>query len=279
VDLNLNIPVYIPPGSSSISGKIYYLEAAVSSAGNIVSYDKFGIKDSVTLYPGRNPGIYFNNEEISYNPPESQRYVSIDLPLGYDLRYSCVYLTTLNNKKSNDVCLPEKNYLSNSYHILTPVLPGKEFIYKVYAKYRSSLQNAYQSLEGSMWKKVNAGENFSLTLNNTLNEKLPANGINNVTDTTTFEIKDISGPALYEYKLTLADDNSSINLYSDKTKIKFSDFRFGRFELKHGETYIWNVRKFPNYNNIDEFLLQPFVLDNRYDYIEVTPGRSFKTAP
>ncbi|HJY64964.1 MAG TPA: hypothetical protein VJ455_12465, partial [Ignavibacteria bacterium] len=137
----------------------------------------------------------------------------------------------------------------------------------------------FEYIPGHIWKLVNIGEPLTISLTQSVFEKLPIEGADNISDTSAFEITDIIGAAIYEYNLYLPNDHKVIRLITNKTKIKFSDFRARGFDLLRNTTYLWHVRKFPNYNNVDEFLTKPYIIDNRYNYIELSKGRSFKTAP
>ena len=272
------VRIFLPPGKTEISGRIYYLEASIVS-GELTSYDKFGIKD-ITIYKGLNPNLYFKNEDISYNPAEITQWVNVELPQSFRKSIIRVCLSLPDYYKYSDFIIYEADYWFMYDHVLIPVIPLNEFKIKLIVEYLKDYGYYYfEYIPGHIWKLVNIGEPLTISLTQSVFEKLPIEGADNISDTSAFEITDIIGAAIYEYNLYLPNDHKVIRLITNKTKIKFSDFRARGFDLLRNTTYLWHVRKFPNYNNVDEFLTKPYIIDNRYNYIELSKGRSFKTAP
>ena len=62
------IRIYVTPGIP-IRGKVIVL-LYTKSARNIISYDRFGFKDSITVTAGGNVTVNFSDTELSYNPNE-----------------------------------------------------------------------------------------------------------------------------------------------------------------------------------------------------------------
>jgi hypothetical protein len=105
---------------------------------------------------------------------------------------------------------------------------------------------------------------------------VPEDRAQNVSDATGFEIIDSDTPALYEFNF---HGSKLLKFYTNKTKLTLADFKTRNYEFFSNGYFVWYVKKFPGYNNMDEFLSQPYVIDDKYDYIELSRSRSFTTAP
>jgi hypothetical protein len=271
---NVLYAIFIPEDKSSISGKLYYLEITVDPRNrwNFLSFDKFGMKD-VTLANGYNDPIIFTNADISYNPAEYLMPVNINLPSGFRSE-SNILLSAPSKHKSSDLPLHHLWGALNANKLI-PILPGNDFKIKLYTEYRTS--QIFDS-EGNEFIHVNPGEPANFTHNKTINLLAPSNQGQNVVDSTSFVITDSDGPAVYEYTLCVEPERY-LTFYTTEKSIRFSDFRTSFFSPYKNKQYYWQVRKFPKFNSTDEFLSQPYILDNRLNYIELSEVRSFTTAP
>jgi len=62
--------VYLPD-NQPVTGKVCVLLYTKDNNGAILSYDKFGCKDNITISPNDNRNIIFTDSMLSYNPPEA----------------------------------------------------------------------------------------------------------------------------------------------------------------------------------------------------------------
>jgi hypothetical protein len=249
----------------------------VTSAGKIISFDKFGIKENITLYPGSNPDIRFYEDEILFNPEEITKSYYAFLPPGFEsVSYNAnVFLSIPSYHKSSDLSLlTSEGQINNP--VIIPVLPGNDFKIKIHNEYINTL-GYDEHYPGKQWKYLSLKDPLEITLKQSFYLTLPQDEFQYVTDTTTFEISDNSPPALYQFSLFCED--KAVRLFTNKQRVIFRDFKTRGFELYPNKVYFWHVRKFPGYNNIDQFLSQPFTVDDRYEYIELSRNRMFKTVP
>jgi hypothetical protein len=269
-----NLNIYIPPENTSISGRIYYLEIKYdTTSGKFISYDKFGIKD-ITIFNGQNDTITFSKAEVSYDPPEQIIQVNVSYPSYYQLRPPEIHLSCPTKYKSSDLNL----FYDGMGSILVPILPQGEFKTKLFIEYEIYFPTVH-NLRGQECRYANLGEPIFLDHNKTVNLISPLNGYTLASDTTTFEITDMEEPAIYEFNIYNYSNYHFISLYTKRKKLNFSDFRTTFFEVSPNTEYRWVVRKFPLFNTVDEFVSKPFMIDNRYSYIELSNGNDFKTAP
>jgi hypothetical protein len=268
---SLNYSIYVPSDVSSITGRIYYLEMTPNPFnGWIESYDKYGIKN-VTLLKNANNTVTFSEEEISYNPVEQVITVDIKYPADFYVDKFNLSLSVPSEYKASDLALYSR--LNNSNQYIVPKMPGNEFKIKTQVVYHNDF---WSFNTGKQWKLTAPTENTTLVYSPTVNLSAPEDDAQNVTETTRFEITDSDTPALYEFNF---HGSKLLKFYTNKNKFILADFKTRDYEFFANGYFVWYVRKFPGYDNIDEFLSQPYVIDNKYDYIELTRSRNFTTAP
>lgn len=267
------VTIALPEDKFSISGKLIYFEGLKDGEGGFIRCDKFGIKD-ITLYEGDNSTIVFDPGEINYDPAEFFTDVNISLPQSFSC-LSRVSLSIPGYSGSSDLII---NYLGcGNRFISIPLLDHLGFKIKVHSWYSPYLTFGEIS-EGEVWKYFDAQNSINLVHNESFALLSPADDEINITDSTTFEISDNSAlPAVYEFVLFFG--HKTARVYTNKRSIKFSDFRSWNFSLLPGTSYLWNVRKFPNFNSVDEFLSTPYVINKNYSHVESVSGRIFKTKP
>lgn len=66
----LNFSVYLPD-NQPVTGKVCVLLYTKDNNGAVISYDKFGYKDNITILPNDNINLVFTDSMLSYNPPEA----------------------------------------------------------------------------------------------------------------------------------------------------------------------------------------------------------------
>jgi len=269
------VTIALPENKSSISGKLIYFEALLDGEGNFIWCDKFGIKE-VTLYEGANATIVFNPGEINYDPFEVTSTVNISLPQGFSCNSYEVSLCIPGYSKSSDLII--NRFFDCRYQFISsPLLDQLGFKIKVHSSYSPYLTFGEIS-EGRVWKYFDALSNINLVHIESFALLTPADDEINISDSTTFEISDNSTvPAIYEF--VLFNGFETARVYTNKRSIKFSDFRSWSFTLLPGTYYFWSVRKFPNFNSVDEFLNTPYLINKNYSDVESVSGRIFKTMP
>jgi hypothetical protein len=252
---------------------MYYLESSVDSDRVITSFDRFGIKQ-LSLNISNNTNVIFTNEDVEYNPPEVEIPVHVNLPEGFHSSGTRISISVPGMFKSSDYPI---GGVFTEGKVLIPLLPGNEFKIKIFNQYQvSGIPYSYSQGEHSIL--VNPGEPVNMALTKHINLLNPVNNGENIDGSASFEISDSEGPAVYEFSM-VNSKGQILRIYTNKKTLKFSDFQAREFDLSPNRNYFWWVRKFPNFNNVDEFLTQPYVLDMRYYYIELSELRQFKTAP
>jgi hypothetical protein len=254
---------------------MYYLEIKMDTmSGEFLSYDKFAIKD-ITLEKGLNPDIIFTPKEMN-NPEEYLMEIRMDLPQDLNNFSTKISLSCQFKNKESDLELTGGLYTEFEYFNI-PILPGNDFNIKLYNEYGNSyLQDI--SL-GTRCMYVNPGEPAYFPYKETVSLVSPPVEYENVSDSTTFEISDNEEPAIYEFNIFSYQIRGYFKFYTNKKRGTLADFNARGYHINKNTTYFWAVRKFPNYTSLDEFISQPYPVDDRYDYIELSKSQSFKTAP
>ena len=266
----INSEVYIPKTNSYITGKIYYMEYDIDTLpGSIVHYDKFGIKE-ITLAKGANNEIIFENSDL-YDPIDYEMNISINLPPGFSSLNSVIYMSNSSLNPGSDL---ELGFMTQNGSYIIPLLPVNDFKIKTINVYCNDL---FLFSNGVMKCVTSPGEPVNINYSETVNLITPPDGSENITKFTALEIQDNDGPAIYEFCLLYGA--VYFQLFTDKHRVQLADFESWNFELPKNTVFKWTVRKFRNYNSIDEFVTKAYIFENRSDYIEVNKGRTFKTAP
>jgi len=267
-DTTIGMGIYFNPGYTNTHGKLIYLLATVDFFGRIISYDAFGMKD-VTLTFNVYNNFTFTSEEVSYNPDEATSNVFIDYPF-QNYNTNCNFYIHFNGKnKNSDLLL---GFTQESYSTqLFPVLPFIDYSIKSESSYFGS---SVQPVPGTKWVYTNSGEDINVIHKEALALINPADNRNDVTDTTTFSVNDDGIKGIYIFSVI---GIGSTSIVADKNMIRASDFNSRGFKFSPGKRYLWWVTKYPHYNSIDEFTSINFIMDERYDYIQLSEERDFKT--
>jgi hypothetical protein len=264
------VTIALPEDKSSISGKLIYFEGFPDEQGGFYRCDKFGIKE-ITLYEGDNSTIVFDPAEINYDPVEIFSYVNISLPLNFSFNSSYISLSIPGYSACSDLII---NYLRfQNQYVSIPILNHLGFKIKVHSIYTTT------GGLGDIWQYFDAQSNINLMHQKTFDLLTPADEEINISDSTTFEISDNSTlPAICGFNL-IYGWNKTARVYTNKRSIKFSDFRSWNLSFLSGTSYLWSVRKFPNFNSVDEFLSTPYIINKNFSHVESVKNHIFKTKP
>lgn len=239
----------VQTGKNSISGRVIYLEMTVDNYHNL-SCEKFGIKDTI-INLTKETEFTFTENEITYNPAEYIMDIKISVPEGLYTNYRNLYLNFGNNKDA-DV------YLDNAYtNCMIPVIENLD--YKIKIEDRAIGEEGILSQK---WVYVNPGENAEINHNKPPEPELPINEAVNVTDSTTFKIRDDSEPGIYEI-IFWNSSEPQICFFTNRKEFRLEELQAGFWFLRRNTLYYWKVIKLAGYNSIDEFISQPFINDNR----------------
>jgi hypothetical protein len=258
-----NLLVRFLPDCQTIEGKILYFE--VTRNNGIISYDCYGIKNITISQNGYNK-VNFTADDISYNPPETDISISAVLPNGmnpYDRR---VYLSFNSNKNA-------ELYLGAAgQKFKIPFFPSINYKIKV-VNYCNGIGNSEK------WVYLNPGENAVIVHNTPPQIVYPQDGEANVDNNTAFVISDNSEPGIYEYFFYSLKIKYPFYFYTNKKKFKFSELTSEFFSLVPDDTCQWRVKKYAGFQNMDEFVSVPIIMNSKNVSIELSDHKRFFTAP
>jgi len=265
------IRIYVTPGIPT-QGKIIVL-LYTKSAGNITSYDRFGIKDSVTVSAGGNLNVNFSDTELSYNPNEKTLSYNLVPFSGYTASYrflflhfgtrqTLLYASSLEYERINSdnftIVLPEQLPIS-----FTP-------IFFAYAENSSGVR--------CQEKFFLPGNSGNLQMNAAPQLIYPPDNFQNADTNTIFSVDKYNmEPGIVSIVFTESSSNTTYQILtaSDNVTLQgLSSFGFGSLNNK---TFNWDCEKLGEYQSVDEFL-SPALNVNK-QFISNTVSRTFTTKP
>lgn len=266
-----SINLYVTSGTP-IQGKVIVL-LYTKSAGNIISYDRFGFKDSITVTAGGNVTVNFSDTELSYNPNEKTLSYNLIPVSGYTASYrfpflhfgtrqTLLYASTIEFERINSdnftIVIPEQLPIS-----FTP-------IFFAYAQNSSGVR--------CQEKFFLSGISGNLQMNAAPQLIYPPDNYQNADTNTIFSVdKYNTEPGIVSIIFNESSSNTTYQILtaSDNVTLQgLSSFGFGSLSNK---TFNWSCEKHGEYQNIDEFLSP--ALNVKKQFNSNTVSRTFTTKP
>ncbi len=262
----------IPENNHSyfLSGKIMIFEAANWRHGNKIDYRKFGYKESDSL--SENQTVVFTESDLEYDLPDILTNFKNILPTGRSGAGNQISISFPGYSKSADLLLIGGT--SDNFDFIIPALPLENRI-KFTGRYSggNNSENAFRS------ELFELGENCIITHKEPISLVSPAYGDSNVTGSTIFKIYDDQPGGVYLYEFDINAPYGPLRIYTSKQELKFSEIITRGFEWRPNRQYVWFVRKFPGFANVDELLSSPYTLSPKYNATQSTEPRYFYTGP
>lgn len=266
-----SINLYVTSGTP-IQGKVIVL-LYTKSAGNIISYDRFGFKDSITVTAGGNVTVNFSDTELSYNPnektlsynliPFSGYTASYRFPfLHFGTRQTLLYASTIEfeiiNSDNFTIVIPEQLPIS-----FTP-------IFFAYAQNSSGVR--------CQEKFFLSGISGNLQMNAAPQLIYPPDNFQNADTNTIFSVdKYNTEPGIVSIVFNESSSNTTYQIltaFDNVTLQGLSSFGFGSLSNK---TFNWFCEKLGEYQSVDEYLSP--ALNVKKQFHSNTVSRSFTTKP
>lgn len=259
--------IKLPINTNSISGKILFFEITYDSIHKVItSFDKYGEKN-ISVNTGSTLDFNFNEEDIKYNPEESNVTCNIIYPervLGSNTK---ILLSFDGFNLSSDLLLYIDDWetLYRSYNIQVPSsLP---------TRFRIKLYNSCAFVNDWQERWVYGAPGSSMSLDNSFQPILfsPANR-SSVTDTTIFTYGADQKEGIYYLNI-----NGQI-FVTKNNQTTLKELKVNGFTFPNKKRCSWWVTFFSGFNSIDEFVSQPYLLNPKYTSRSVSEHRLF-TAP
>ncbi len=256
-------------GTNVISGRVMVMVYTLDNNGP-VSYDNYGEKPAALV----NTGICtltFSSEDLSTNPVDTALGCVLNLPSGVNSIHNLMYISTkpFFNYTFKGFYLFGADGFSQNYNIIVPYLENK-FFYNVLTNISG------EKTFSNKISQVQPGMN-TININNPTVLIDPPDGANNINYKTEFSFFSDIADGLY--RTVFKSDSSSgyiVNVLSKSPDASIPDFSFLGYVPDPQKIYTWQVIKYSNLNNIDDFVLNTFNYSPLIKSISASETRTFR---
>lgn len=240
-----------PGNNSSITGKVILIFYTKDISGNIISYDRYGVKDSVIINAGITKNVDFSLDDLQFNPGEISVSGNISGLQNYN-SYKFFYLTfgkRYSSAYSNELLF---SVIQDDYFSL--VLPSNlpsDYTPIIYANGISTSGNISQQF---VLPKGGTGINLKIPeLPSLLN---PPDNATDVDTTTQFNWTTGSDNGIYGVFVSDPNPNNtfSYSIYTNSTSTTLTDLYSLGLENLSNRTFNWYCVKYGSVNSLDEQL-------------------------
>jgi hypothetical protein len=240
--LNVTLPGYMP-----VTGKIILLSYKINSAGNIVSYENFGVKNDFTVYPGQENQFTFTAEDIAMNPGEEMVSGSVNKPPNYTENFSGFNLSFTDKKFTGDTGAEFFGNANGSpFQFIIPTGISVPFSTIVRKDYHT---NDYTS---EIFQVYPDSPNVHF-INKPVELNTPENHATNVDNSTLFSFSEGSGNGVYEIIIKQYNTSISYRIITTSTSFKLGDIDQSGFGSIMNLGFVWSVRKIGNYDSMNDY--------------------------
>ena len=264
--------LYVPPGNP-ITGKVIVMLYSKSPNGIISSYDRFGLKDSITITTSDNINVNFTEQELSYNPNEKTlSYNLIPLP-GYTVAIRILYLHFGTRQTMLFASTIEfEKYNSNTLSITIPEQLPASFIPVVFVY--------AENTNGSRDKEKFLLQSNSGNLQMHLPPELiyPPDNFQNADTNTIFTFnKIITEPGIVSVTFIDNTNNATYQIITDSENVTLQGLSTFGFGTLNGNSFTWSGTKIGEYQDVDEYLSSASNANKQFSSSSVS--RTFTTKP
>lgn len=251
---------------NEVNAKIVVLVYTMSG-GNIVSYEKYGEKDT-TITAGSTINYTFTNSELSLDPGEATIAGNIVLPGGY-LNPQANMILSFSQASTWSAISMGNQVMSNAFNFTVPT--GLTTTPKIGVSASGSTNDGHFSsnnfvlLAGSTNNtlNVNAAPNLGSPLAN-------ATGINLSTD---FSYSGGSGTGMYKVRLNTV--GKIFYIITNNTAFRIPDFSQFGLNYVAGENYTWYLFKYHSIGSVNDYVSISELTNSSYTGNSLSNGRSF----
>lgn len=266
-----NITLYVTPGTP-ITGKVIVL-LYTKNNGNITSYDRFGMKDSITVTAGETLNLNFTENDLSYNPVDKTVSYNLIPASGYTASYRFLFLHFGTRQTLLYASTLEYERINNdNFSIVIPEQLPQSFTPIFFAYAQNSAGVSCQE------KFFLSGISGNLQMNSAPQLIYPPDNFQNADTNTIFSFdKYNTEPGIISVVIreTPGDTTYQILTTSDNVTLQgLSSFGFGSLNNK---TFNWDCEKLGEYQSVDEYLSP--ALNVKKQFLSNTVSRTFTTKP
>jgi len=266
-----SINLYVAPGSS-LTGKVIVLLFSKNN-GRITSYDRFGMKDSITISAGETLNLNFTENDLSYNPVDKTVSYNLIPESGYTAGYRFLFLhfgTRQTLLYSSELAYEIIN--SDNFSLVIPEQLPQSFTPIFFAQAQNPSGVSCQE------KFFLTGISGNLQMNSAPQLIYPPDNFHNADTNTIFSFDRYStepGIISVVFRETPGDTTYQILTSSENITLQgLSSFGFGSLSNK---TFNWSCSKLGEYQSVDEYLSP--ALNVYKQFSSNTESRTFTTKP
>jgi hypothetical protein len=260
------------PENHSIKGKVCVIFYTIDSNEVVLSYEKFGYIDNVTISPNSTTNLVFTDSMLSYNPPETLVSGTISSISPSNYRY-INYFINMSPRKGfyyYPFYFGFCHITGNVFNILIPSnLPVEYYpILKCY----SSDSGGQAMMNYELPKSGATGLNVSFPTTPVIFSP-PA--LSYVDTNTIFSYSDNFGPQIYQ--IIIKDSLKSFFIYTNEKNINMQNlwqFGFGKFGANSKIKF--SVNTLGRYNTVDDYANPNFKNVTEYSSMSVSREYIYK---
>jgi hypothetical protein len=274
LDSNSTYLTTYPGNSTSITGKIILIFYTKDNSGNIISYDRYGEKDGITINAGVTKNVDFSLNDLQLNPGEVTVSGSFSGLQGFSTN-KYFYLNFGKRHNSNFL-----NYMwfiefqEDIFNIVLPTNLPSDYTPLIFVIGQGTYPN------GSIWEQFTlpkSGTGINLSLHDWPTLINPSNNATNIDSTTLFEWTTGTGNGIYSIDITDPVSKVEYRIYTNIASTTLSDlYSLGLGNISN-RTFEWYCEKSGSVSSLDEYLDPE---RNNLGYFKATTtSRSFNTKP
>ena len=196
---------------SSVRGKLIVLLYSIDNSGHIISYDNFGMKDSITLSVNGNYSVNFTQADLALNPGETNITGTISGGSTADFK---IYFLNFGRKVTPNFATNDmfEQFTDNNFNLVLPTnLPINYSTFIFVNGNLDSMSSYYRR-----FRVPNSGSGILLNIESSPSLISPPNYALNVDSNTTFSF---SGTMNGVYSIMIYDtlNHYSYNFYTTQT--------------------------------------------------------------
>ncbi|MFA5404752.1 MAG: hypothetical protein WC358_07440 [Ignavibacteria bacterium] len=271
---NLPFISVVMGNNTTITGKVILIFFTRDNDSNIISYDRYGEKDNITISAGGTTNVDFTLNDLQLNPGEvtvsgnisGQQGLSTSkfYCLSFGKRYTSGYISNLSFSQIQD----------DTFNLVLPTNLPSDFTPLIFLYAQGTYPNSQISEQFILPK---GGTGINLSLHNWPSLINPTDNATNIDASTLFEWASGSGNGIYGITITNPANTVTYTIYTNLTSITLADINsFGLGNINN-KVFSWSCEKYGSVSSLNEYL-DPERNNIGY-YRATTSTRTFSTKP
>lgn len=239
--------VYLPD-NTPVTGKVCYLLYTTNSQGRVLSYDKFGYINNVTLTPDANINLTFNDSICSFNPGSVSVSGSINTTSDIYAISTVLVSPRQSNFYSSNLILDV--ITGNTFSLLLPANLSVNYYPMVFIQFEDNTRSLFSQ---SFYLLPKAGGIGIVLTEPSLPQIISPPGNSIIDSNTVFSYR---GTGTQEfYQLVLSDSIKTIKYYTSANSVTLSSiYKLGLGGFTANSKIKFEVTAISTFSNLDEYV-------------------------